>query len=330
MLAAVVAGLIGLMGCSAVQGVAQTGAGAGSATTPATPPAAQPPAQASSADPFPPVNPRYFTAQTPTAATVDAFLRALWGYDTNRIWRVAAIQTTPAAGVSKVTVFVTDRSPNAKVQSTAFFVLPDGKHAIAGDSGVVSFGATPFADARAELQEHADGPSRGSEGKQLMLVEFADMQCPHCKDAQGTMDQLLRDFPKARVVYQNFPLTEIHPFAFKAAADGLCVAKSKPSAFWIYLQSVYDTQEGLTPEAGDQTLANAITKAGLDPRAVETCAATPAICDQVTASVKLGDRVGVDQTPLLAVNGHLLPLTAIPYETLKNMITFQAHLDGVQ
>ncbi len=292
----------GLMGWATARGAAQTSPGAGGATTPATAPAAQPtaPAEGSPADPFPPVNLRYFTAQTPTAATVDAFLRALWGYDPNRIWRVAAIQTTPAAGVSKVTVFVTDRSPNAKVQSTAFFVLPDGKHAIAGDSGVVSFGVTPFADARAELQEHADGPARGSQSKQLMLVEFADMQCPHCKDAQGTMDQLVRDFPNARVVYQNFPLTEIHPFAFKAAA------------------------------AGDQTLANAIAKAGLDPRTVETCAATPAIRDQVTASSKLGDHVGVDQTPLLAVNGHLLPLTSIPYETLKNMIAFQAHLDGVQ
>ena len=314
------------------QTAAAAGGQTGGASTPATAPAAQTaaPAQANSADPFPPINPRYFTAQTPTVTTVDAFLRALWGYDANRLWRVEAIQTTPAAGVSKVTVFVTDRSPNAKVQSTAFFVLPDGKHAIAGDSGVVSFGATPFADARAQLQEHADGPSRGAQGKQLMLVEFADMQCPHCKEAQGAMDQLVRDFPNARVVYQNFPLTEIHPFSFKAAADGLCVAKAKPAAFWTYLQAVYDTQEGLTPETGDQTLANAITKAGLEPRTIDACAATPAIRDQVRSSVKLGDDVGVDQTPLLAVNGHLLPLTAIPYETLKNMIAFQAHLDGVQ
>ncbi len=39
-----------------------------------------------------------------------------------------------------------------------------------------------------------------------MLVEFADLQCPHCKEAQGTMDQLVKDFPNARVVFQSFPL----------------------------------------------------------------------------------------------------------------------------
>jgi hypothetical protein len=39
--------------------------------------------------------------------------------------------------------------------------------------------------------------------------------------------------------------------------------------------------------------------------------------------------VGVDQTPMLLVDGHLLPLTQIPYETLKTIISYQASLDGV-
>lgn len=281
------------------------------------------------ADPFPPANPKNFTAATPTAATVDAFLKQLWGYDTNRIWRVEAISTTQAPGVSRVVVFVSDKSPNAKVQTSAFFVTPDGKHAIAGD-GVVAFGATPFAEARQMLQSRADGPGRGGQGKQLMLVEFADMECPHCKEVQGTMDQLLKDFPNARVVYENFPLTEIHPFAFKAAADGVCVAKAKPEAFWTYLQAVYDMQGGLTAESGDETLKNAVVKAGLDVGAVSACAATAATREQVNASLKLGEDVGVDQTPMLAVNGHLLPMSAIPYETLKTIVAYQAEEDGVK
>jgi hypothetical protein len=32
---------------------------------------------------------------------------------------------------------------------------------------------------------------------------------------------------------------------------------------------------------------------------------------------------------MLAVNGHLLPISGIPYETLKNIISYQATLDGV-
>ncbi len=173
-------------------------------------------------DPFPPVNQKYFTATSPTLDAVNAFLKANWGYDTTRIWRVEAIQTTAAPGMSKVVVFISATTPNAKVQSAAFFVTPDGKHALTGDQ-VVPFGPTPFADNREVLKARADGAGRGAAGKDLLLVEFADLQCPHCKDAQETMDKLVKDFPNARVVYQSFPLVEIHPFAFKAAAYGYCV-----------------------------------------------------------------------------------------------------------
>jgi protein-disulfide isomerase len=329
------AGLATALSVTAMAG-AQTSTGTGAAGTPA-PAAAQKAAvplqlqnldPTTKADPFPAVNPKYFTASSPTVDTVNSFLKTLWGYDSNRIWRVEAIQTTSAPNVSKVVVFVSDRAANSKVQPVPFFVMPDGKHAVAGDA-VVPFGATPFAEMRKALQEHADGASRGATSKDFLLVEFADLQCPHCKEAQTTMDQLSKDFPNARVVFQSFPLPEVHPFAFKAAAYGYCVQKQKNDAFFPYAAAVYDTQEALTPETGDATLKSAVTKAGLDPATVDACASTQAIKDQVNASVKLGEAVGVDQTPTLSVNGHMLPLTQIPYETLKKIVAYQATLDGV-
>ena len=328
------AGLATALSVTAFAG-AQTGPTAPQAAQPA--PAAQKPAaplqlqtmgQTTKADPFPPVNPKYFTSDSPSVDTVNAFLKSLWGYDSNRIWRVEAIQKTMAPNISKVVVFVSDKTPNSKVQPTAFFVTSDGKHAIAGDA-VIPFGALPFADLRRELQGRADGAARGATGKDLLLVEFADLQCPHCKEAQGTMDQLVKDFPNARVVYQSFPLVELHPFAFKAAAYGYCIQKQKNDAFFVYSAAVFDTQGALTPETGDETLKNAVTKAGLDATAVDTCAATQATKDEVNASIKLAEDIGVEQTPMLAVNGHLLPLTGVPYETLKNIISYQAMLDGV-
>ena len=280
------------------------------------------------ADPFPQANPKYFTADAPSVDTVNSFLKALWGYDPNRIWRVEAIQKTMAPNTSKVVVFVSDKTPGAKVQPTAFFVTPDGKHAIAGDT-VIPFGAAPFADLRKTLQARADGAARGATGKDLLLVEFADLQCPHCKDAQGTMDNLVKDFPNARVVFQSFPIVDLHPFAFKAAAYGYCIEKQKNDAYFAYSAAVFNTQDALTPETGDATLKDAVTKAGLDPAAIDTCAATQATKDEVTASIKLAEEIGVEQTPMLAVNGHLIPLTGIPYETLKTIISYQASLDGV-
>jgi protein-disulfide isomerase len=315
---------------------AQSGAGTQQTQKPATMPL-QSLDDSSRPDPFPPVNLKFFTATTPTVDTVNAFIKAQWGYDPNRIWRVEAIQATPAPGVSKVVVFVSERAPNAKVQSTVFFVTPDGKHAIADSSGVLPFGEKPFAEARKKLQDGADGAYRGSANKDFMLVEFADLQCPHCKEAQATMDQLAKDFPNARIVFQSFPIAELHPFAFKAAAYGYCIQKQKNDAFFPYASAVFDAQSALTPDTGDQTLKDAVTKAGLDPAAIDSCAATQQTKDAVNASVKLGESVGVDQTPVLYVNGRLLPLAQVSnqptspftYEMLKSIISYQAVQDGV-
>jgi protein-disulfide isomerase len=282
------------------------------------------------ADPFPTINPKNFTADAPSVLTVDSYLRAMIGYDPNRIWRVMAIQKTPAAGVSKVSALITEKGPNQKMLSATFYVLPDGKHLIAPDSsGLNNFGATPFADNRALLQARADGPYQGAASKDLMLVEFSDLQCPHCKDAQAVMAKLVADYPKARIVYQAFPLVDIHPFAFQAAAYGACVAKQNSAAFFTFSQAVYDTQDGLTAEKGVDTLNAAVTKAGADPGAIAACAATDAIKAQVEASSKLAVDLGVNETPTLAVNGRLIPFAQIPYATLKTLINYQAEMDGV-
>lgn len=299
------------------------------ATTPAQPLRLQTLAPDTKADPFPPVNPKYFTASTPTVATVDGFLRALWGYDAQRLWRVEAIQKTAAPGVSKVVVFVTEKTANAQVHTAIFYTTPDGHFAIADQAGVVPFGDKPYAGTRAELAQRADGAAKGAPGKEFLIVEFSDLQCPHCKEAQKTMEQIERDFPKARVVYQSFPLVDLHPFALKAAEYGYCVEQKSNDAYLTYAQAVYDTQGALTPETGEATLKAAVTKAGLDPAVVASCAATEGIKAKVEASMKLAEEVGVDQTPMIAVNGRVLPLTGIPYETLKMIIVYQAEQDGI-
>ncbi len=304
----------------------------GSGTKPATTPPLQLRSLAPDAvaDPFPPVNQKFFTADSPTVGTVDSYLHTLLGYDTNRIWRVMGIQKTAAPGVSKITALVSEKVSGAKVQTAIFYVMPDGKHLIAdATSGVLPFGADPYASTRALLQQRADGPSHGPASKDLMLVEFADLQCPHCKEAQATMKRLEQDFPKARIVYESYPLVDVHPYAFKAATYGVCVAKRSNDAFFTYAQAVYDTQNQLTAETGDKTLDEAAAKAGADPTAIATCAASSAAKSEVEASLRLGTEVGVDQTPMLAINGRLVPLGGIPYETLKEIIVFQATLDGV-
>lgn len=290
-------------------------------------PAAPSPAQAPK---FPAPDPKNFTSSTPTQDEVNDFLKVSWGYDENRVWEVAAILKTPVDGLSKVIVYVGDKSGKEKPGAFGFFVLPGGKYIISGEE-VFPFGGHPYAETRAKLAADADGPYRGSADKTLELVEFADFQCPHCKEAQANMDKLATDFPKARIVFQNYPLERIHPEAQKAAQYGVCVAKLGGNhAFFQFADAVFEGQDGLNTADGAQlTLNSAVTKAGLDPAKVETCMKDPVTAQEVEKSVKLAQEVNVNQTPMLMVDGRPVPVGGVAYDTVKKIVDFQAKLDGV-
>jgi protein-disulfide isomerase len=278
---------------------------------------------------FPKPDPANFTAASPTKETVDAFLQTLWGYDDSRMWQVWSILKTEVEGVSKVVVLVGDKTGKQKPSGAQFFVLPDGKHIIAGDE-IEAFGEHPFAEDRAILQQRADGFYRGSAMKDLEMVEFADFQCQHCKEAQANMDKLAVDFPKARIVFQNFPLP-MHPAAASAAAYGVCVGKQGGSnAFFTFAAAVFDGQDGLaTPDGATLTLNSAVAKAGLDPAKIAACAATPVVVAQVQASSKLAKDLKIIQTPTLMVNGRQVPIGGVPYEVIKQIVLYQEKLDGI-
>jgi protein-disulfide isomerase len=283
---------------------------------------------AAPANSFPPVNLKNFTAASPTREEVNSFLKAIWGYDANRTWSVAAILKTSAPGVAKVVVLVADKSKPGKGTQTVFFTTPDGKHAIAGE--VIDFGAKPFEEARQTLEARADGPAEGAASKDLLLVEFTDLQCPQCKTAQNTLNNLAKEIPQARIVLEDLPVPELYPYSERTAAEGDCVRQAKgDAAYFKYAQAVFDKQDQLTAAGVDATLAAAVTTAGADPKSVGTCAATPEIRAKVAAAKTLATDLGVDRIPVLAVNGHMLPMATLPYDTLKQIIAFQASQDGI-
>jgi protein-disulfide isomerase len=93
---------------------------------------------------------------------------------------------------------------------------------------------------------------------------------------------------------------------------------------------VFDGQEGLaTADGASLTLNSAVTKAGLDPAKVSSCATAPETGAQVEASVKLAQALNINQTPTLMVNGRQVPIAGLPYEMVKQIVEYQAKLDGI-
>ena len=293
------------------------------------PPAAPTPAAGAPATlTFPAPDTKNFSADKPTPDDVNAFLKATWGYDPNLAWQTMAIAKTAVTGVSKVTVAIGQKSNPSQVGQLVFFAMPDGQHIISQDE-LIPFGAHPFAAMRKTLETEATGPARGATSKDLLIVEFADFECPHCKDAQPTIQRLLQDFPNARFVFESFPLPQ-HSEAPKAAAYGVCVQKEAGDAtFFKYVDAVFANQSGLTPEASDATLKDVVTKLGLDPAKIAACSTSQVGVGGVQASLDFARKLEVRETPWLYINGRGVPLGGMQYDQLKAIISYQAVQDGV-
>jgi protein-disulfide isomerase len=258
-------------------------------------------------------------ASLPSEDTVNSFMQQTFGYDSTITWKVVSIKPSEAEGLAEVVVLIT--SPKGQ-QATTLYVTSDGKHALTGD--VLPFGAKPYASAQAALIKGVNGPAKGPEKSPVTIVEFSDLQCPHCKDAQPTVEKLLADEPNARFVFQQYPLP-MHNWAEKGAAYADCVGRSSKDAFWKFVQGTYDDQANITESNADEKLTAIADKSGVKGSDVAACAAKPDTRARIDKSVALGQAVGVTGTPTLFINGRRIAnVSGTPYEILKGIVDFGA------
>jgi protein-disulfide isomerase len=186
------------------------------------------------------------------------------------------------------------------------------------------FGEDPFAAAREQLARSKTGVARGPEKSKLAIVEFSDLECPVCKQAQPTVDKLLAEYPQARFMFQQFPLESVHPWAFKAALYADCVGRENNAAFWKFVQSVYDDHLAIDPTNADVKLKEKAAAAGVSPERAAGCVINPETEQRVRESINLGKAVDVHGTPTLFINGRRVnSVTAMPYELLKSVVDWQ-------
>jgi protein-disulfide isomerase len=259
------------------------------------------------------------TANLPSEEDVNAFLHETFGYDSQLTWKIVGIKPSQAEGLAEVTVQISGAQGQGEQK---FYVTEDGKHAVVGD--VIPFGAHPFDKTRELLGKKATGPARGPASAPVTVVEFSDLQCPHCKEAAPTIEKLLTENPNIHFVFQNFPLP-MHNWAMKAAEYADCVGRSSTDAFWKYISSVYVAQSDITAENAEQKLTELADGSGVNGKDTAACAAKPETQSRVEASVSLGKSVDVNATPTLFINGRPVGVNGNNYDVLKQIVDFAAN-----
>jgi protein-disulfide isomerase len=266
----------------------------------------------------------------PSDTAINSFVRQMTGGTNPAItWTIGEVKPHAVSDLTQVVVLVNTPQGRGPV---AFLVTADGKHALLGE--LMAFAADPFAANRAKLQKGMTGPSRGPANAPVTIVEFADLQCPACKSALPVVQKLMADAPNARFVFQQFPLTQMHHWAFTAAEYGECVHRENPAAFWKFVDAVYGAQEqistdtnnsedaGKKAEAKLQALASA---AGVDGKKVAACASQPATAERVKQSLALGKELEITGTPTLFICGRRIGnLGQVSPEQLKKMVDYMA------
>jgi protein-disulfide isomerase len=148
----------------------------------------------------------------------------------------------------------------------------------------------------------------------VTLVEFSDFQCPFCARVMPTLKKVREAYgDRVRIVWKDFPLTAIHPQAFKAAEAGQCAREQ--GKFWEYHDRLFGNQQALELEFLKKYAADA----GLDAAKFNACLDTAKYGDKVQEQMGIGTRLGVQSTPTVFVNGRLVS-GAQPYEVFAAVI----------
>lgn len=266
---------------------------------------------------------RASTATTPAGApseqTVNGFLQQTFGYDPSVSWKIVAIKPSVAADLWEIDVVLANQGGQ---QNTTFYVTADQQHALVGD--LIPFGLKPFAATNEQLRKAMNGTARGPATAPVTIVEFSDLQCPHCKQAQPTIDKLLGDETNARFVFQQFPLPS-HNWAAKAASYADCIGRTNNDAFWKFVSATYNDQANITESNADQKLTSLADGVGVKGSEIAACAAKPETKSRIDASINLGKQVEVTGTPTLFINGRRIAnVNGTPYEILKAIVEFEA------
>jgi protein-disulfide isomerase len=253
----------------------------------------------------------------PSEETVNSFLFQMFGYEPTVTWKIVDIRPSEMPGLADVTVVITNAQG---ANQNRLLISSDGKHAIAGD--VMPFGAKPFEDAREKLEKGVNGPVKGAAKGAVTIVEFSDMQCPHCAKAAPVIEQLLAQEPEAHFVFQNFPLP-MHNWAEKAAGYVDCLGRASNDAVWKFIQKTFEAQATITEANVDEKLKAIVTESGGNADEIAACAVKPETKARIEASIALGKSVAVNGTPALFINGRNVP-GGEPLEVLKKLTDFQA------
>lgn len=157
-------------------------------------------------------------------------------------------------------------------------------------------------------------PVKGNPSAKVTIINFDDFECPFCSRMHSTLfADVFKDYAdKIKVIYKDYPLIEIHPWAMHAAIDGNCLGEQNGPAYWDFADYIHANQKQMAGKSRTDAFQNIdnlakeqAQKHQLDAGKLQACLQKQ---DETTvrASMAEADKLGVDSTPTMFINGERL------------------------
>ena len=158
----------------------------------------------------------------------------------------------------------------------------------------------PATGGNLKVEIENNDPVLGDKNAELSIVEFSDFQCPFC---ERVFSGAVTDFKsssyfidgKVNLIYKQFPLTSIHPYAQKAAEASLCAQDQEK--FWEYHDLLFANQEALD----DTSLKAYAQQLGLDSATFNSCLDGDEKVSEVEKETKQAVNSGGRGTPYFVI-----------------------------
>ena len=148
----------------------------------------------------------------------------------------------------------------------------------------------------------------GPDDARVVVVEFADFQCPACKQGSELVHDIAANFGRAvQIVFKNYPLDpecnptikhRMHEFACISATLARCAGQI--GKFWAFYDRAYKDQDKLNKETA-RLWAKSV---GLSDGQIDACLASKDLANKIKDDVAVADKAGLTGTPTFYINGH--------------------------
>lgn len=249
-------------------------------------------------DPKPATSAGSPVALSQTQKDIEAYLRDLYAFGSDVKLVVGPLKGSPVEGLLETNIDVTI---GENKQAVKFYVSKDGKFLFRGELSDLT--KDPLADNLAEIRMN-DSPVMGDAKAPVTIVEYSDFECPVCRSLHDVLRTLLPNYAgKVRVVFKDFPLDQLHPWARTAALAGRCAYQQDPGAFWKVYDLIYDNQDIISASNAWVKMMDYAEQSRLDVGLFKSCMASPEAAAAVNASRANGEKLEVNSTPTVFVNG---------------------------